>query len=536
MRKGWDALLRAYVREFAPTDGAALLLKVSLAHGYTLDGARQQAATFVAEEGQHLDERSDIILWHELLDSPQMANLYRSVDAFVLASRDEVDEIWAPSEFVKQVYVHSGVPPAKIHVIPWGVDPAVYTPVAPPLHLPHEDRFRFLFMGGTVERKGFDLLLRAYREEFTADELVALVIKDVGTKTFYRYGNRREEVLRLIAAGEGPPLVYLEEEMTDGTRASLYTACDCLAAPYRGEGFGLPVLEGMACGLAPIVPRGGATDDFVRDDTGYFVPAQVVECPHGWRMCAPPTELAIDIADLRAALRHAFEHRAETRERGQRASDFVRREFTWDQSVAKMIARLQVLRTELPTADGSSPIEVGAESTPDHRSSTERLDLSVCVLTKNHEGTIADHNGWHGEVRVFRNRNDIACECRGLERVTAAIRRIPGARILDVPFVIRRGVASADSQRLLRARLHWDQLERGRDPESLWGLGVAHARSGDFFHAESFLHDCWLGTPPDHPLHHETLKLLVECYRRIGDDYRASEFAERLKSIPGGAA
>jgi len=93
---------------------------------------------------------------------------------------------------------------------------------------------------------------------------------------------------------------------------------------------------------------------------------------------------------------------------------------------------------------------------------------------------------------------------------------------------------SAEGERLLYARLHRDQLERGRDPESLLSLGGAHARSGDFFHAESFLYDCWAGTQPGDPLLRETLKLLIECYRRIGDEYRAAEFAERLKSIPAG--
>lgn len=56
--------------------------------------------------------------------------------------------------------------------------------------------------------------------------------------------------------------------MTAGQMASLYAATHVLVAPYRGEGFCLPVLEAMAVGVCPIVPRGGPTDDFVPDGCG----------------------------------------------------------------------------------------------------------------------------------------------------------------------------------------------------------------------------------------------------------------------------
>jgi glycosyltransferase involved in cell wall biosynthesis len=122
--------------------------------------------------------------------------------------------------------------------------------------------------------------LDAYRAEFSAQDDVCLVIKDLGTSSFYRFGNYREQILAAMADDAGPEIVYLERSMSPGQLASLYTACECLVTPYRGEGSGLPILEGMACGLPPIVPRGGASDDFVTEDTGYLLPArEVFQCP-----------------------------------------------------------------------------------------------------------------------------------------------------------------------------------------------------------------------------------------------------------------
>ena len=53
--------------------------------------------------------------------------------------------------------------------------------------------------------------------------------------------------------GETAPIVYLDEDLPSGI--PLYRAADVLVVPYRGEGFCLPALEAMACGL-PVIHTG----------------------------------------------------------------------------------------------------------------------------------------------------------------------------------------------------------------------------------------------------------------------------------------
>ena len=54
--------------------------------------------------------------------------------------------------------------------------------------------FRLLFVGGTIHRKGIDLLLTAFARAFRPSDGVGLVIKEMGSKSFYRGQTAEAEV------------------------------------------------------------------------------------------------------------------------------------------------------------------------------------------------------------------------------------------------------------------------------------------------------------------------------------------------------
>ncbi len=73
--------------------------------------------------------------------------------------------------------------------------------------------------------------------------------------------------------------MLIDEELTSDELAALYRACDVLVHPYRGEGFAMPVLEAMACGLPAIVTGGGPTDEFCPAEAGWRIDARRVQLP-----------------------------------------------------------------------------------------------------------------------------------------------------------------------------------------------------------------------------------------------------------------
>jgi glycosyltransferase involved in cell wall biosynthesis len=284
--------------------------------------------------------------------------------------RDHVDEIWAPSQYVKDVYTRSGIDGDRVHVIPWGIDADIYNPQAPPRLLSQKNSFAFLFVGGTIARKGFDLALTAYLEEFSPTDDVSFVVKDLGANSFYRFGNFRAQVLEAMETDAAPHIIYLDDDMTDGQRASLYTACDCLVMPYRGEGFGLPILEAMACGLPAIIPGGGPSDDFAPDEACFRIPATIVETDHDWRLCGPAVELDMQVADIRKALRAAYEDSDNTKSVGEVAAKHVSEHYTWKASLEQMRTRIHTL-----CESDAAPRTTGAPT-------WHAPEVSTCLLSR----------------------------------------------------------------------------------------------------------------------------------------------------------
>lgn len=256
------------------------------------------------------------------------------------------DEIWVYSSYNKESYIRSGIPENKVKIIPLGVDGEIYHTNVEPFKL-DSTSFKFLFVGGTIGRKGIDILLQAYLNEFTADDDVCLCIKDTGKDSFYKGITLEKMILEAMMDPKNPRIVYMDDHLSEAELAGLYKACDCLVHPYRGEGFGLPIAEAMACGIPVIVPDKGSCRDFCTEETAFFISSKEVFLKEkkvgNLETVDLPWWLSIEPEELQKVMRHVYENRTLVREKGQKASQYILSSFTWEKTAQHVLDRVKYL-------------------------------------------------------------------------------------------------------------------------------------------------------------------------------------------------
>ncbi len=170
-----------------------------------------------------------------------------------------------------------GTPAEKIHVIPEGVD-ARFKPVADPARLDRvREKYRlpqrFVLFVSTIEpRKNLPVLFEALalrRQQGAGMWPLALVGKP---------GWLYEPILRRITDLNLQDWIYRTGFVDDEDLAVLYSAATLHVMPSRYEGFGLTVLEAMACGT-PVVCSNTSSLPEVAGEAALLVPPDDM---HGW--------------------------------------------------------------------------------------------------------------------------------------------------------------------------------------------------------------------------------------------------------------
>jgi glycosyltransferase involved in cell wall biosynthesis len=153
----------------------------------------------------------------------------------------------------------------------------------------------FLFVGTPQPRKNIARVVEAFLAVTRKVERVQLVIAGKSTPEL---GKLRRAHQAAFASGRVVATGYV----SDDDLACLYSGCIALVFPSLYEGFGIPVLEAMACGAPVITSNTTALPEAAGD-------AALLVDPEDTAAIAAAMRRVLDVPDLRAALRaRGFAH------------------------------------------------------------------------------------------------------------------------------------------------------------------------------------------------------------------------------------
>ncbi|HMA29315.1 MAG TPA: glycosyltransferase [Thermoanaerobaculia bacterium] len=250
---------------------------------------------------------------------------------------NRMDEIWVPSRWGAERFAACGVT-RPVRVMPLGYDPLRFRPDLPAPRA--SERFTFLSVFEWGERKAPETLLRAFSSAFTAKDDVLLLLR---VNNFDGHVKVHDQIEELKLPKDGPPVALLyNHHIAAKQLGTLYRSADAFVLPTRGEGWGMPILEAMACGLPVIATAWSGPSEFFHEGVGYpvalkgFVAADA-KCPHyaGFRWADP------DADDLAAKMRRVYERRDEGKETGARAAAEAAAKWTWARTAERIIERLR---------------------------------------------------------------------------------------------------------------------------------------------------------------------------------------------------
>jgi MMP alpha-(1->4)-mannosyltransferase len=187
----------------------------------------------------------------------------------------------------RDIVTHMSVDPSRLHVVPVGANPAVFRPRPEVSRIPGRV---MTTASADVPMKGLAQLLEAVAKLRTEREDVHLVV--IGKP------KGKSGIPALIDRLGLQVSVRFVHGVTTDRIVELYAEAEVAAVPSLYEGFSLPAVEAMACGVPVVATTGGALPEVIGRDgeTGLLV------APGDPSALAAALGRALDDAELRARI------------------------------------------------------------------------------------------------------------------------------------------------------------------------------------------------------------------------------------------
>ena len=269
----------------------------------------------------------------------------------------EFDELWVPSKWQRDCTIAQGYDPNKIKVVPEGVDSSVFYPNPQVKHeLTSDGRFKFFLAGRWDYRKSTKEIIEVFLKTFDKSEPVDLIVSIDNpfsndelktTEDRLKHYNLEDDRIKIIHFP--PRLDYID----------ILKSCNVFVSCARSEGWNLPLLEAMSCGVPSIYSNCSGQLEFAE---GRGIPVNIL----GLRPASDSSYNHFnetigeyyepDFEELSTKMRFAYEFYSDIKKISLEESEEIRKQFSWENvaqigynTIENFMKKIPFLSTEIKT-------------------------------------------------------------------------------------------------------------------------------------------------------------------------------------------
>ena len=243
---------------------------------------------------------------------------------------DLVDEIWAPTQFVADVYANHTDKTVKL------VKKFILMPDLPPKVSNDDEDGIYSFLTSFdyhsgVERKNPYAVIRAFQNAFPPHMRdVRLTVKTTEYVPGHWGDANNQWFLINEAAARDPRISVIVDAMPEQEFFALIRDHDCIVSSHRAEGFGYLPAYAMFFEKAVITTDYSGTTDFCTPETSYPVSYKLAGVrPGEFIIDVPGARWAdVDIDHLTDCMRQVYHDRSAARRKGRAGSNLIRTEYS----------------------------------------------------------------------------------------------------------------------------------------------------------------------------------------------------------------
>jgi len=174
--------------------------------------------------------------------------------------------------------------------------------------------FKFIYdkgwRTGWTDRGGVSYLVKSFMEEFTSKDDIMLIIK-----VNMAYGTNIDKFMKEldIQNKDLPKLKFITDNLNYKDLVKFYNIGDVFVAPTRCEGFGLGMIQALACGIPILTTNFGGQTDFVNKDNGWLIGGELEEVKHEV-LYEGISWLTPDIEELKKTMRWCYNNQDKVKE------------------------------------------------------------------------------------------------------------------------------------------------------------------------------------------------------------------------------